>query len=192
MNEFLAQPTFAASVLYYGACLFNFLAALWMVVFFQRHRGVDPWVLRFPVLLIGLFYIIVTVSMFKRIEFAPHASHLSWWWAVAAAGVVTTAALITDRISAGAVRVATYAGALFAAWGSYVVFTEQAVFGEVATYYGFFGANLAAATWVMINAATNPDLMRNKRIIYLGAGAVYSVLVLTAVFTMKMVLESPY
>lgn len=192
MNEFLAQPTFAASVLYYGACLFNFLAALWMVVFFQRHRGVDPWVLRFPVLLIGLFYIIVTVSMFKRIEFAPHASHLSWWWAVAAAGVVTTAALVTDRISAAAVRVATYAGALFAAWGSYVVFTEQAVFDDVATYYGFFGANLAAATWVMINAATNPDLMRKKRIIYLGAGAVYSVLVLTAVFTMKMVLESPY
>jgi len=192
MNEFLAQPTFAAAVLYYGACLFNFLAALWMVVFFQRHRGRDPWALRFPVLLVGLFYIIVTVSMFKRIEFAPHASHLAWWWAVAAAGVLTTAALLTDRISTGVVRAATYAGALFALWGSYVVFTEQAVFGEVATYYGFFGANLAAATWVMINAATNADQRRNKRLLLFGAGAVYSVLVLTAVFTMKMVLESPY
>ena len=192
MNEFLAQPTFAASVLYYGACLFNFLAALWMVMFFKRHRERDPWLLRFPTALIGLFYVIVTVSMFKRIEFAPHASHLAWWWAVAAAGVVTTAALLTDRISEGVVRAVTYAGALFAAWGSYVVFTEQAVFGEVATYYGFFGANLAAATFIMVNAATNDDMMRNKRVIFFGVGAVYSVLVLTAVFTMKMVLESPY
>ena len=192
MNEFLTQPTFAASVLYYGACLFNFLAALWMVVFFQRHREQDPWLLRFPVLLIGLFYIIVTVSMFKRIEFAPHASHLAWWWAVGAAGIVTTAALVTERIEAGVVRVATYAAAAFAAWGSYVVFTEQAAFGEVATYYGFFGANLAAAIWMMINAVMNPDLMRNKRLIFFGTGAVYSTLVLTAVFTMKMVLESPY
>ena len=61
-------------MLYYGAGLFNFLTVLRMVVFFQRHCGVDPWALRFPALLIGLFYIIVTVPMFKRIEFALHAS----------------------------------------------------------------------------------------------------------------------
>ena len=65
---------------------------------------------------------------------------------MAAAGVLTTAALLTDRISAGIVRAATYAGALFALWGSSVVLIEQAVSGEVSTHYGFFGANLTAAT----------------------------------------------
>ena len=39
-----------------------------------------------------------------------------------------------------------------------MVFAEQAVFGEAVTYYGFFGANLVAATFTMVNAATNPDM----------------------------------
>ena len=44
----------------------------------------------------------------------------------------------------------------------------------------------------MINAAANAEQRRNKRLLLFGAGAVCSVLVLTAVFTMQMVLESPY
>ena len=55
------------------------------------------------------------------------------------------------------VRAATYAGALFALWPPTWRLAEQAVFGEVAAYYGFFGASLAAATWMMINAATDAD-----------------------------------
>lgn len=69
-----------------------------------------------------------------------------------------------------------------------MVFTERAVSARPATYYGSFGANLVAANWVMINEATDAGQRRNKRLLLFGAGAVYSALVLTAVFTMRMVL----
>ena len=61
----------------YGACLFNSLVALWMVMFFQCRRERDLRFLCFLAELIGLSYVIVVVSMLKRIESAPCASHPS-------------------------------------------------------------------------------------------------------------------
>ena len=198
MNEFLANPSLTTTVLYCAACLLNFLAALWMATYRGRFHGKDPWVFRTAIMLIGLFYVIITVSMFKVLNLAPHpgfhyeASHLGWWWALAVLGLMVLVNL-TGRIPETIMRAATYVGAVMALWGTYVVFTEQDHFGSVATYYGFFGANLAAAVWVIAYALFDPELVRRrKRAIILAAGTGYAAVTLSAVYTMLMIAVSAY
>ncbi len=191
MNEFLANPTISALALYYAASLLNFLAALWMATAIVHMRESDYWPFRMLVMLAGLVHAIIAVSMFKNPDYAPHASSLVWWWAIALLGVL---ALINTfrKIPPLAMRILSYLSAVLAFWGAYMVFEEQAAFNELATYYGFFAANMAAAIWLITNAILNDDLLPQKRLISLGTGTVYAILIVTAVATMQMVLESPY
>ena len=191
MNQFLANPSFPILVLYYAACLLNFVAAIWMAVSIVRMRGTDPWLARLALTVIGMAYVIITVSMFKTPEYAPHATSLIWWWAIAFFGLLVLLQP-TGMISASIIRAGTYFGAILAAWGAYMVFTEQAAFEELATYYGFFGANLAAATWMLVNPIFNEDMIQKKRMVIMGTGAVYATLVVIGLQTMQMILESPY
>lgn len=191
MNEFLANPTMSALALYYAVSLFNFLAALWMASAVMHMRDSDYWPFRMLVTLAGMVYAIITVSMFKNPEYAPHASHLAWWWATSLLGVLALVNTVR-RIPALVMRVLSYLSVALVAWGASMVFQEQAAFSELATYYGFFAANLAAAIWLITNAIFNADLLPRKRLISLGTGTIYAVLTVTGVATMQMVLESPY
>lgn len=191
MNQFLANPSFPILVLYYAACLLNFAAALWMAISIVRMRGTDLWLFRLVLTVIGLAYVIITVSMFKNPEYGPHATSLIWWWAIALFGLLVLLQP-TGMISGGIIRIGTYVGAILATWGSYMVFTEQNAFGELATYYGFFGANLAAATWMVVGSMLNEEMIQKKRIIVMGVGVIYAGLVVVGLQTMQMILESPY
>ena len=191
MNQFLANPTFATLVLYYATCLFNFAAALWMAISITRMRGVDLWPVRFVVTLAGLTHVIITVSMFKNPEYAPHATSLIWWWVIALFGLLVLLRP-TGVIPESIIRIGSYVGAVLAYWGGYIVFTEQNAFGELATYYGFFGANLTAAIWMVIGSMINRDLLQQKRVVIMGTGAIYAGLVIVGLYTMQMILESPY
>ena len=178
-------------ILYYAACLFNFTAAFWMAAYLVRMRGSDLWLSRFLVMMAGLFHAMITVSMFKNPDYATYATSLVWWWAIALLGVLTILHQI-GRVGMGLMRVATYVGAVLAYWGTYMVFQEQTAFGDLATYYGFFAANLAAAVWMILSSFTNQDLTTKKRVVIMGAGVTYAALIITAVSTMQMILESPY
>jgi len=191
MNEFLATPSLIHSVIYYASCLLNFVAALWIASSFVRMRETDIWILRLAMSISGLTYVMIAISMFKNPEYAPHATNLIWWWIISVFGLLVLLQP-TGMISATIIRVGTYIGAAVAVWGSYIVASEQAAFGELATYYGFFGANLAAATWMLIGPMMNEDMLRQKRIIIMGTGAIYAVLVVTGLQTMQMILETPY
>ena len=191
MNQFLANPTFPILALYYVACLLNFAAALWMAISMVRMRGTDPWIFRLAIMFIGFAYAMVAVSMFKNPEYAPHASNLIWWWVIAAYGLLVLLQP-TGMISGTLIRIGTYIGAALAVWGTSIVFAEQAAFDELATYYGFFGANLGAAIWMIAGAVLSEDMLRKKRIIIMGVGTIYAALVITGLQTMQMVLETPY
>lgn len=191
MNEFLATPSLVHSVIYYTSCLLNFVAALWMGISMVRMRGTDILIFRLAITIAGFSYAIVAISMFKNPEYAPHASNLIWWWAISILGLLVLLQP-TGMISGTIIRLGTYIGAALAIWGAYIVFTEQAAFDELATYYGFFGANLAAATWMLIGPMMNEDMLRQKRIIIMSTGAIYAVLVVTGLQTMQMILETPY
>lgn len=191
MNQFLANPSFPILALYYAACLLNFAAALWMATSFVRMRETDPWLFRLILTTAGLAYVIITVSMFKNPEYAPHATSLIWWWALAAFGLLVLLQP-TGWIAGGLIRAGTYVGAALAIWGTYIVFTEQAAFDELATYYGFFGANLAAAVWMIISTMFNKDMLLQKRATLVGVGMVYAALTVTGLQTMQMILETPY
>ena len=145
MNQFLANPSFPILVLYYAACVLNFAAGLWMAASFVRMRGVDLWLFRLILTIAGLAYVIITVSMFKNPEYAPHATNLIWWWVLALFGLLVLLQP-TGMIPGGIIRVGTYIAAVLAVWGTHIVFTEQAAFDELATYYGFFGANPVSYT----------------------------------------------
>ena len=191
MNQFLANPTFPILAFYYAACLLNFAAALWMSISMVRMRGTDPWILRLAITIAGFAYVIVAVSMFKNPEYAPHATNLIWWWVIAAYGLLVLLQP-TGLISESIIRIGTYIGAALAIWGTSIVFPEQAAFDELATYYGFFGANLAAATWMITGPMFNKEMILQKRVIIMGTGAIYAVLTVTGLQTMQMVLETPY
>ena len=191
MNQFLANPSFPILVLYYAACLLNFAAALWMAASSVRMRETDLWLFRLILTTAGLAHVIITVSMFKNPEYAPHATSLVWWWLIALFGLLVLLQP-TGVISGSIIRIGTYVGAVLAAWGAYMVFTEQAAFDELATYYGFFGANLAAATWMVVGSILNKEMIRQKRMIIMGTGTIYAVLVVTGLQTMQMILETPY
>ncbi len=191
MNEFLATPSLVHSVIYYASCLLNFAAALWIAIAFVRMRETDPWIFRLLISIAGLTYVMIAVSMFKNPEYAPHATNLFWWWILAVFGLLVLLQP-TGRVSGTVIRVGTYIGAVVAVWGSFIVAGEQAAFDELATYYGFFGANLAAAVWMLVDSIMNEDLLRQKRLILMGTGAIYAILVVTGLQTMQMVLESPY
>ena len=191
MNQFLANPTFPILVLYYAACALNFAAALWMAASFARMRGTDLWLFRLILTIAGLAYVIITVSMFKNPEYAPHASNLIWWWVLALFGLLVVLQP-TGLISGGLIRVGTYIGAAVAIWGTSIVFPEQAAFDELATYYGFFGANLTAAIWMIAGPLFNKEMMLQKRVVIVGTGTIYAVLTVTGLQTMQMVLETPY
>ena len=191
MNQFLANPTFPVLALYYVACVLNFAAALWMAISMVRMRGTDLWIFRLAITLIGFAYAIVAVSMFKNPEYAPHASNLIWWWVIAAYGLLVLLQP-TGVISGNIIRIGAYIAAALAVWGTSIVFSEQAAFDELATYYGFFGANLGAAIWMVIGPMLNADMIRQKRIIIMGTGVIYAAVTVTGLQTMQMVLETPY
>lgn len=156
-----------------------------------RMRGTDLWIFRLVITIVGFAYTIVAVSMFKNPEYAPHATNLIWWWVLAVYGLLVLLQP-TGLISGSIIRIGTYIGAALAVWGTYIVFTEQAAFDELATYYGFFGANLAAAIWMLIGPIMNEEMIRQKRVIIMSTGAIYAVLVVTGLQTMQMILETPY
>ena len=188
----MENSTLAMHTLYYAMCLLNFVAALWMATSITRMRGTDLWLFRAAIMVAGLVHVIITVAMFKYPEYAREgASTLLWWWALSVFGLLVALQPL-KVIPPVVVRVATYAGAALAFWGAYLVFFEQPYFNELATYYGFFGINLAAAVWVMGMALSDEDMMQRKRVILMGTGVIYAGLVITAVKTMQMVLESPY
>lgn len=191
MNQFLANPSFPILVLYYAACALNFAAALWIAASSVRMRGTDPWLFRLILTIAGLAYVIITISMFKNPEYAPHATNLIWWWVLALFGLMVVLQP-TGVISGSIIRIGTYIGAALAIWGTQMVFTEQAAFDELATYYGFFGANLAAATWMVVGPMFNADMIPQKRVIIMGTGTIYAVLTVTGLQTMQMILETPY
>lgn len=191
MNQFLANPSVPVLVLYYAACALNFAAALWMASSSMRMRATDPWLFRLVLTTAGLAYVIITVSMFKNPEYAPHATNLIWWWVLALFGLLVVLQP-TGMVSGGLLRIGTYIGAALAIWGTYIVFTEQAAFDELATYYGFFGANLIAAVWMIAGPMFNKEMLLQKRVIILGTGTIYAVLTITGLQTMQMVLETPY
>ncbi|MCY4610618.1 MAG: hypothetical protein OXC38_02780 [Gammaproteobacteria bacterium] len=191
MNQFLANPTFPILAFYYVACLLNFAAALWMAISMVRMRGTDLWIFRLAITFIGFGYAIVAVSMFKNPEYAPHASNLIWWWVIAAYGLLVVLQP-TGKISGTLIRIGTYIAAALAVWGTSIVFAEQDAFDELATYYGFFGANLGAAAWMIIGTMLSEDMMRQKRIIIVGVGVIYAALVVAGLQTMQMVQISPY
>ena len=191
MNQFLAEPNLPVYILYYASTLLNFIGALWIASAMMRMRETDPWILRLILTIVGMAYVITTVSMFKNPEYAPHATSLIWWWFIAILGLLVLLQL-TGKIPSMVIRIGTYIGAALAVWGAYIVFTEQPVFNELATYYGFFGANLAAATWMLVGPMMDQDMLKQKRMIIMGTGGVYAVLVVTGLQTMQMVLESPY
>ena len=191
MNQFLANPSFPVLVLYYAACALNFAAALWMAASSVRMRETDPWLFRLILTTAGLAYVIITVSMFKNPEYAPHATNLIWWWVLALFGLLVLLQP-TGMISGSIIRIGTYIGAALAIWGTYIVFTEQAAFDELATYYGFFGANLAAAIWMVVGTIFSEDMILQKRVIIMGTGTIYAVLTVVGLQTMQMILETPY
>ncbi len=191
MNAFLDDPSLAALVLYYGAFALNFIFALWMATAATRMRETDYWLPRMVVTVAGLAYAIISISMLKNPEFAPHASSLVWWWLTALAGILVVVHNFKPQ-PINVVRLITYVGAIVSIWGTTVVFNEQAAFGELGTYYGFFAANLAAAVWLILNAMMSSDEQMKRRLISLGTGVVYVGLVITAVVSMQMILESPY
>ena len=194
------NPTLVLQILYYVSCVLNFGAALWMAYYFTQQRGSEPWLVRMPVLLAGLFYTMVAVFMFKHPEFASMASQVYWWWAVALVGLLALLHNVKpDMVTFPVMRVATYLGAIIAVWGTVIVFTEssklydgQASFGGLATNFGFFAANIAAAVWVVTIALRNKAQMLARRILHIGIGSAYGAVVLSAVLTMQMVAESPY
>ena len=212
----MENPTLVMHSLYYAMCLLNFVAALWMAAAITRMRETDLWPFRAVITLAGLMYAIVAVSMFKYPEYAREgASTLIWWWAIGLIGLLvmlqplklvlpSAVRIVLERlldvnippelklVPPSVVRIATYVGAVLAFWGEYLVFTEQPNFSDLATYYGFFGANLAAAVWIMGMALSDDDMVQRKRAILMGTGVIYAGLVVAAVETMQMVLESPY
>ena len=191
MNQFLANPSLPISILYYATCLLNFTAALWLATSVVRMRGGDIWLFRMAITIAGMLYVIITISMLKTPEYGPHATTLVWWWLIALLGLMVLLQPL-KLVGPGIMRSATYVGAILALWGAYMVSSEQVDFGELATYYGFYGANLSAATWIIFTSLFSQDLIRRKRLILMSTGVIYAVLVVTAVETMQMVLESPY
>ncbi len=191
MNQFLTDPSLASLALYYGACFLNFVGALWMAISVVRMRETDPWIFRMPLTVVGMAHALITVSMFKNPEYAPHATSLIWWWAIAMFGLLVLLGA-AGKISGGALRASTYVAAVLAVWGAQMVFTEQPSFGELATYYGFFAANLSAATWMIVSPLLSADMRSQKRAVIMGTGAVYATLAVIGLQTMQMILESPY
>ena len=45
---------------------------------------------------------------------------------------------------------------------------------------------------MLIGPMMSEDMLRQKRIIIMGTGAIYAVLVVTGLQTMQMILETPY
>ena len=191
MNQFLADPSTLTAAFYYATCLLNFIAALWLSTSIVRMREIDPWLLRFAVTLVGMVHAIITISMFKNPEYAHQATSLVWWWMLTILGLLVILEMAGLKLGS-VLRAGGYVGTGLAAWGAYMVFTEQNAFNELATYYGFFGANLAAASWMILDSVRNPDLIQKKRLINFGVGAIYAAAVVTGLQTMQMILESPY
>jgi len=217
METFLPLQIVSLSeyAIYVGACLLNFLAAVWMASAIVHMRETDFWLLRAAITVVGLAYAIVTVSLFTPPQYPPppsvtdpgfsslmfksvfavHAQpvHIFWIWVTPILGVLALFKYLgVDLVSNGIMRLATYLTALLAIWGVYITFTEQNAFAELATYYGFYAANLGAATWMIGNSLMITGKMLSKRLVYLGVSVIYAFLVVAAVMTMQMILESPY
>ena len=203
--------------IYLAACLLNFMAALWMASATSHMRESDFWLARTSITVIGLIYAIITLSLFAPPQYPPPESvtdpgfaslifksifaseagtvHVFWVWVTPILGMMMMLKFAGIAIPNGIMRIATYITAFIAAWGSYIVFMEQNAFGELATYFGFFAANLAAATWMIGNslqALQSAGKASIKRVGYIGVSFVYFGLVVAAAGTMQMILESPY
>ncbi len=205
--------TFEYSI-YLAACLLNFMAALWLASASVHMRESDWWLMRTSITVIGLAYAIITVSLFAPPQYPPPESvvdpgfsslifksifasdattiHVFWMWVAPILGVMMLLKFAGMAIPDTVMRLVTYITAIIAAWGTYIVFMEQNAFGELATYFGFYAANLAAATWMIGNSLKTTDRPPMKRLGYLGVSVIYFGLVVTAAGTMQMILESPY
>lgn len=191
-------PAHFPYALFYITCVLNFGAALWMAYYFTLHRQTDIWLVRTTVLFAGLFHAMVVTFVFKHPEFLLHVPRLNWWWLTGVVGLFAIVhSLRPAVIPFPVMRIATYLGAFAAIGGTVYVFNfsgpvynGQSSFGALATNFGFFAANIAAAVWVV--SLSVKASMPSKRALYAVLGLAYGAVVINALWTMQMVGETSY